>query len=210
MNPVDLTHVLRRPGRYWNVDGLPLLGMGTLWLLNGAAILLMESLEGYRKLASVPLTLCFMVAVFSLNYAVKELKQRITEPRTGAMRLREQPGWPAAIGAFAAAFSMAVVVVVVRNGISGGLERAIPSGLGLVIAAAYFYASHHYGIPSYSAAGLCALLSGLTLTVLQVGFPMSLGWFFLRVGTASILCGAGDLRRFLRENPLRPGEETAQ
>ena len=90
------------------------------------------------------------------------------------------------------------------------MQRALPGGIGLLIAAAFFYCSRHYGIPSYSAVGLCAMLSGLVLTVLRARFPVSLGWMFVLIGVASILCGIGDLTRFLRENPL-PGEgEPAQ
>lgn len=209
MNSDDLNQVLRRPARYWNIDGLPLLGMGTFWLLWGAATLLMERLAGYWKVASVPLTILFMGGGFALNYIVKRLKQRITEPRAGAMRLREDVKWPAAIGAVAAAFAIAAVVVVLKTGLHGESQSALPGGIGLVIAAAYFYSSRRYQIPSYSAAGLCALLSGLGLMVFGVDFPASLGWFFVLVGSASIVCGVGDLLRFLHQNPLPGGEENA-
>ena len=117
MNPVNLNQVLRRPGRHWNIDGLPLLSMGTFWLLLGVATLLMDSLEGYWKVASVPLTLFITGGGFALNYIVKRLKQSITEPRAGVMRLRQDVKWPAALGALVAAFAIASVVVVVKAGL---------------------------------------------------------------------------------------------
>ena len=210
MDSAELDQVLRRPARYWNSDGLPLLGMGALWLLWGAALFAMEAFKGRWKLLAFPITLIVVVVAFSLNGALKRMKQRITEPRAGVMRVRAEKERTVAVGAFAAAFALAAAVVVAKYGVSGELLRALPGALGLVVAAAFFFAAYRCGIPSYSVAGFCALISGLILSVLRVGFPGAMGWILIMVGVSSIACGATDLHRFLREHPLKSSEEMAR
>src|SRR5271169_2578160 len=93
MNPTDLNRTLRQPQRYWNIDGLPLLGMGAFWLMAGAVQLVMPRLHGQWKWAGAPLPFLLMAGCFSLGYILKRLKARITEPRTGYIRVSRQNYW---------------------------------------------------------------------------------------------------------------------
>jgi len=201
MNPNDLNRTLRRPQKYWNIDGLPLLGMGALWLALGAGSLLVDSAEGYWKLAGVPLLLFFLGATCWLNKILKKIKRRITEPRTGAVRGR--PAGARRVGAmvFLAALAMAAGVVVVRQGLIGEVQRALPAAVGLAIAGAFFYASWRYELQTYALVGLVALVTGLGLSIRGAAFNQSLDWFFIAIGLVSMLGGARDLRAYLKAHP---------
>lgn len=208
MDTTDLNRTLRQPVRYWNIDGLPLLGMGALWLLVGAGTLLMESAQRYWKLSALPLMVLFLGAAFGLNPFLKKIKARITESRTGAIRVRKAAAWPARVAACSVSFVVAALFVVLKQGLRGEMDRALPAAAGLVTAGAYMYAWRRYELPTYLLVGLAALLTGLGVSISRVAFPESMGWFFMVFGAASMLGGAHDLRAYLRAHP-KPAQEEA-
>lgn len=44
MTPADVESTLRRPARFWSIDGLPLIGIDAVWLFWGGFSLVLEEL----------------------------------------------------------------------------------------------------------------------------------------------------------------------
>ena len=210
MTEIDIREALRRPARYWNCDGLPLLAMGMVWILWGSGLLVAEMAEGYWRLAVLPLTIICLGAAFSVNPVIKRIKERITEPRTGAMQLREEVHLPAMVVAFSTSLALAALMAVIRMGMLGQLSKALPCLLGLVIGGGSVYAARRCQLRSYSTVGLLALAAGIGVTLFGPAFPASIGAFIVLYGLASALCGALDLRSYLRAHPQPAGAVETQ
>jgi hypothetical protein len=205
MTPEDLDSTLRRPARFWNIDGLPLIGMGAVWTLWGALALVSSAARNMHGSAA-RLVACWawvplLVVVSALNPVLKRIKARITVPRAGYMRVSRQNLWAARILAAAIACSVVVLLTYAQRHGFTAFERLLPAGSGLIMAGAFLLAARHHDLPSYAWVGLVALLAGVTNSALASSLD-SFGWFFVAVGAACVVFGALDLRAFLKHHPV--------
>jgi hypothetical protein len=216
MTPADLDSTLRRPARFWNIDGLPLIGMGLFWLLWGGFTLLSIAAARHRTFESRILVqygwLIVVAAGFAINPLVKRIKARVTEPRAGHIRVRRQNRRAIQILAGAIAFVVAcgtafALAYAQKHGWIA-FERFVPAAVGLVIGVGFFFASRQYSMPSYAWTGLIALLGGIVESALTASLD-SFGWFWLALGAACVVFGAIDLHAFLKQHPVASPEEIA-
>ena len=116
MEQPDLDDVARRSQKYWDVDGLPELMMGLLWMLWGGAWLFGEALpDDWRADAfwtAVPALLAG--SGVAAIWATKRLKQRLTFPRTGYVDWKE-PSRSARLMAGGVAMVTAMVLATVAT-----------------------------------------------------------------------------------------------
>jgi hypothetical protein len=201
MEPVDLADVARRPQRYWNVDGLPELVMGLLWIVWGAAWLIGEALPrgGPFRLYWLLMPAVLVLGGSAAVWAIKRLKARLTFPRTGFVEWRE-PSLRERLAAAAIALVTAMVLAgaVVQRGPAA--DRAAPI-LGVILALSFVVVSMRQRAPHYLALSAVALATGLALGALQGGWT-SVNWMFMIMGVASAGAGAIRLAFFLRRHPL--------
>ncbi|MGO9239918.1 MAG: hypothetical protein ACLQBJ_03825 [Bryobacteraceae bacterium] len=214
MNPTDLNRTLRQPQRYWNIDGLPLIGMGALWLFLGGYMLVLNAATRHPTGAGRVLALygwaVVAAACFAISPILKRIKARITVPRAGYIRVSRQNYWAprilgGAIGVVVACGTVIVLKYAQKHGFTA-FERLLPAGVGVLIGGAFLFASRRLELPSYASAGLVALLAGLAVSVLTTSLD-SFGWFWLVLGAACVVIGAIDLRTFLKAHPKPAGEE---
>ena len=216
MNPTDLNRTLRQPQRYWNIDGLPLIGMGVLWLFLGGFLLALNAATRHptgmgRLLAQYGWELV-AAACFAINPIVKRIKARITVPRAGYVRVSRQNYWAprilgGAIGVVVACGTVIVLAYAQKHGFTA-FERLLPAGAGVLIGGAFLFASRWLELPGYAWVGLFALLAGLAVSALTTSLD-SFGWFWLVLGAACVVVGVHDLRAFLKAHPKPAGEEGA-
>jgi len=202
MDRVDLASVARRPQQYWNVDGLPELMMGLLWMLWGGAWLIGDALPRGRMFAIYwTLTPALLVlSGFAAIWATKRLKARLTFPRTGYVEWRE-PSRAERLAAAGIAMVTAAVLAgtVMRTG--GTAQANAAPVLGVVLSLAFVVASLRQRAPHYLALAAVAIASGLALGALNGGW-VSVNWMFLILGVSSVVLGAVRLARFIRTHPL--------
>jgi hypothetical protein len=198
MEPVDLANVARRP-QQWNVDGLPELVMGLLWITWAPPALA-------RRFRARGLSSCWLFTPVLLVmggvgavWVIKRLKARLTFPRTGFVEWRE-PSRRQRVTAAAVAVVTARVLAraVMRGGPSAG--HATPL-LGVILALSFVVVSMKQRAPHSLALGAVALAAGLALDALNGGW-MTVNWMFMIVGAASAAVGAVRLAIFLRKHPL--------
>lgn len=207
MQHPNLDDITRRPQRYWNVDGLPELIMGLLWLLWGGAWLFGETLPHDWRWTAFWM---FTPAILALTgvgavWITKKLKARVTFPRTGYVEWKPL-GRGSSVATAAVAMLVAMVAVAALRG-DGTLSGNPAMILGVILSLAFVVASLRQRAPHLLVLAGVAIALGLLLRG-TAGGAASANWLFVGLGAASALVGALRLALFLKNHP-RPSLETA-
>jgi hypothetical protein len=197
MAQAELHELEQRPQRYWNVDGIPELVMGGLWLLWGGAFLIGEALPrgwvGVVYYLTVPLVLA--LSGFAGRRLVTRLKERVTYPRTGYVDYPASARRACVItGALAIAAAATLVVFAVSA------ERLAAPAVGVVLCLMFLVMSLRQRAPHLLALAAVALILGVAGGVVQLGWS-SLNWLFVGMGLAAASVGGFRLCRYLKANP---------
>ena len=197
MEQQELKEIERRTLKYWNVDGLPELLMGSLWVLWGGLWLAGTALPKGPAYVAFWLVVPFVLAssgIFS-RWAVQKLKERITYPRAGYV-LTKQPRWVGVIVALASLLALAALVF----GLVRGSESTLPPLLVAIVSLGLFILAVHESNERLLILAVISLGLGVWVWRTNAGWA-GLNWTFLWLGLAALVTGALRLRRFLRENP---------
>jgi hypothetical protein len=197
-----LKDIARRPRSYWNIDGLPELGVGVLWLVWGGYFLSREAVprggvyQVYRNMG----LLLVVGFCLGMNWALKRLKERITFPRTGYMTLRPPSRAQRLVTMLlGAAVAVGMVVLVRRGGVFW--ETWAGPLMGLLLAFALLAVGICQRLRSMLVLALLAVPCGFLGRALAPGWG-GMNWLFVLLGAAATVAGAVRLRGFLRRNPL--------
>jgi len=199
----DLDDIEHRARKYWNVDGLPELVMGALWMLWGASSLVGEALPrgAVRTLfwSLTPALLAF--SGFAAVWAIKRLKARITFPRTGYVAWNEPSTVQRLTAAAVALVSAALLVVLITKGRKAGLEPVIAPGIGVLFGLAFLVASVTQRAPHLLALAGVSLLLTLAVGATSFGWD-AMHWMLVWLGAASVVLGMVRLWMFVRSHPV--------
>lgn len=200
---LDLSEIERRPTKYWNVDGLPELMMGLLWILWGSSWLFGQLLPHG---AAWNVYWMFTPALLALSgvasiWATKKLKTRITFPRAGYVAWNEPTRGHRLAVAAVAVVSAAIVAALLMRTRAQGMERVGPPAMGALLSLAFVVASLTQRAPHMLALAGVALMLGLAFGALNVGWQAT-NWMLIGVGTATFLSGSVRLGIFLKQYPL--------
>jgi hypothetical protein len=193
----------RRAARYWNVDGLPELVMGTLWMVWGGSFLLGQTLPrgpGWNLFWMLtPALLAF--SGFAAVWAIKGLKARITFPRAGYVEWNEPTTAQRLTAAAVAMVSASLLVVLITRGRAAGVEQVIAPGLGVFFSLAFVLASITQRAPHLLALAGVALVLGLAFRASPAGWD-AMNWMLVYLGAATVVLGSVRLWMFVRTHPL--------
>jgi hypothetical protein len=201
---VDLRGAARRPHQYWNIDGLPELGMGLLWILWGSAWLIGEALPRGRAFQTYWMFTPVLLVLSSVAviWAIKRAKARLTFPRTGYVEWKPPTRTQRVITA-AVALGVAAALTVLRARNRDALGPSVMPWLGILIGVAFVVASVRQRAPHLLVLAGAALALGLTFGALDVGWEAA-NWLFVCLGVVTALVGAVRLGRFLKRHPVEP------
>ena len=202
MERPNLDDLARRPQQYWDVDGLPELMMGLLWMVWGGAWLLGDALprdwRANTYWATVPALLA--LSGFAAIWMTKRLKARLTFPRTGYVDWNE-PSRSARLTAAGVAVATAIILVALSTSRRTSVENAAAPVVGVILSLAFVVASLRQRAPHYLALAAVAGALGLAFGALRLGWE-SINWIFIALGAASASLGGLRLVWFLRRHPL--------
>lgn len=204
-HPVDLRDAEHRAQRYWTIDGLPELLMGALWIVWGAAFLAGEALPRgpawnvYWMFTPAVLAFSGVAAV----WAIKQLKARITFPRTGYVEWKEPSRPQRLLTAAVAILTAMLLVVIISTGRARGVESAAAPALGVILSLGFLVASVRQRAPYLLALAAVALTLAVVFGTVARGW-YSVNWMFIALGAAAVVVGTIRLRIFLRKHPLEP------
>jgi hypothetical protein len=203
---MDLGDMERRAQRYWNVDGLPELTMGLLWMVWGGAFLAGQSLP---RGPAWNIYWMFTPAVLALSgvaatWLIKRLKARITFPRAGYVEWREPSRAQRLTTAAVAIVTAAVIVGLISRARSRGVETVVAPAIGVILSLGFVVASLTQRAPYLLALAGVALALGVLIGATETGWD-GLNWMFVALGAATAAVGAIRLRAFVRRHPLEQG-----
>jgi hypothetical protein len=200
--PAQLRDLDSRPKRYWNVDGIPELVMGLVWIVWGTAFLVGEVIPR-GSAANIYWGVFPAILVLSgvaSNWVVRKLKERLTYPRTGYVEYREPGPRVRLMTALLAVLSAGALAALVVTGRAAGFERTAAPVIGVILSLAFVVASIRQKAPQFLALAGVALALGAAFAALRLGWT-AMSWLFVWLGAAASIIGAWRLRRYLRRHP---------
>ena len=200
---VDLKAIEHRSTKYWDIDGLPELIMGLMWMVWGGAMVLGRTLP---RGAVWNVYWAFMPALLALsgvaaNWAIKRLKARLTFPRAGYVSWKEPTRAARLATAGVALIAAAVIAGLAVKSRIDGIDRVAVPGLGVLLSLGFLVVGIRQHAPHMLALAGVAVMLGLAFGAMRAGWD-AMNWLLIALGAASVLVGAVRLRAFLRHYPL--------
>jgi hypothetical protein len=183
----------RRAARYWNIDGLAELYVGTTWL--SVAMFLfawgdMEKTSPWYKPLLIGGTLLWMAAILGGNRIVSALKRRVTYPRTGYVACAKPK---------AKMWVFPVIIVALVATLPLGPQQLVLPVTGLIGATIAIAVALTTGVKRPYVLGGLFLAMGLSLGAANVELNRGFSLLFGLAGAACILSGVLTLRRYLEQ-----------
>lgn len=135
MQTPDLDDLARRPARYWHIDGLPELILGSLWAIVGGASLLGQRVPHDWRWTAYWLVVPLALAVSPLVtiWATRRLKERLTLPRAGyAVFMKPAHLLNRLVGAAVVAAASLLALLVLTNRVQS-LEATMPASMSVLL-----------------------------------------------------------------------------
>lgn len=200
----DIDKTVKRPQRYWFVDGLTEIAVGVIFVLVGLLFLVESFAPPDSPLAQIS-ALGFPVIVILgwlvASRLVGAAKARLTYPRTGYVEYRRQPARHrvtrfvigAAIG-IAVAFVLGVLAMTAPESLAW-----IPALQGLIVGAFWAYLGWHFALTRFYVLAIVSVVLGPAAALAGLGDIRGNGVYFSLMGVAMIVSGAVTLLSYLRQ-----------
>ena len=207
MNPGNLKKVQQHALQYWFVDGWAEIAMGLMGVLLAVYFWMIDYTHNTRVIRLI-LTLIIFVAAYGLRWALLQIKERTTYPRSGYVEPQSWWGNKLLISIWIAftIFLFAAMLILYLNDPQPPLWPPLLGGLifGLIFASLAYY----YTLPRYYYLAFFSLITGGGLAF----SPLS-EWSAtaLLSGLISMILLAFSLltrRAYLSQNPQSPEHES--
>ena len=175
----------RRAAAYWNIDGLPELYMGVIWVF--AALVCMAG--GKHKWLAIGGTFAWMAATLFGQRVISGFKNRITYPRTGYVALAKPK---------AKLWWFPVCVLACLAVLPFGPQQLVLPVTGIVGASIAVAVAATNGVRRLYYLGALFLLLGAGLGLANFELNTGFAVLFGMAGVASIISGGLTFRRYLR------------
>jgi hypothetical protein len=205
----NIEDTMQKPARYWNVDGIPEIGMGGLWVVLALIFLLPELFPGkpWAARVSAVVSISMVLVFFVANRAIKAVKKHVTYPRTGYVRYRG-PGRRAWIlGACAAIAGLVVLSSFILPGkYDRVLDAVTPAATCAIAGISFVLVAAGSGQQRFYVLGGLAFVLGLAIPMLHLGFTPGVPIVLLALGLACLISGGITLRKYLVANESQTHE----
>jgi hypothetical protein len=205
----DLMGIQQNTLRYWFEDGLSEIIIGSLFFIVGAIALLQGLLMPGSNLYRFLGLLTFLVitaGTFSSRWLIRNLKERLTYPRTGYVAYKP----PTSIQRTASLISGIVITVIILSLVILSSQmsiRWIPLILGFMMAVFLFVTGLRAGLLKYQLMAIGSVVIGFLLSILCFQDWLSIGIMLSSLGLMFLLSGLIALIHYLRNT--QPFSETA-
>ena len=199
----DLNDIARRPAQYWNIDGLPELTVGVLWMVWGGAWLVGQTVPHDWRWTAYWLIVPPALALggVAATWATRRLKERVTFPRAGYVEWKRPDRRTRFFVATAAVVAASALALLVLTNHTGSVEQRAPAVISVILSLSFVAAGLKQRAPHYLALAAVAVALGLAVGTMTTGWN-SMNWLFVALGAACTLVGAVRLALFLRAHPI--------
>jgi hypothetical protein len=199
----QIDQTIQRTQQYWDIDGIPELIFGGIFMLLGIYFLIQTALPP-ESLISNLLNIAFVLIVLSGGFfggrLINSLKTRLTYPRTGYVSYKRSRGKDRWI-----AGALAIIVVSAFFILSPTYMAWIPGVTGLILSAFLVMMGRRLSLARFYALAAISLILGVGMSLSGLGNDPGLAIFYGLMGLAVTISGAVTLYNYLQNNP--PAQE---
>lgn len=191
----------RRTRRYWMVDGLAELVMGSFFLLGGVLQLVsFVAPSNIRGFATILIPLLMMFGILVSRFGLHKVKARLTYPRSGYVEYRQPKRWQQMLGVlvgFGVGFALMPLLFNVQFSaawlpiISGVAFALLMVGMGFYMGTARFYTL-----------ALFTSVLGILLYFLRINGFLGASLVIALTGVWLLVAGGITLRRYLQQTQV--------
>lgn len=199
MNPVpDLS---QRTRRYWMIDGLPELLIGSIFLFTGLVQLVpLVAPANIAGWANLLLPLALIPLILLGRRILHALKMRITYPRTGYVAYRQPPRWQRALGGLA---GIGVGIALANLTFNVQLaEEWIPMLMGAILAAGLGYLGTYLGMRRFYALAAFVAAVGLLMYWMPIDGFLGASLVITAAGAWMLIAGGITLYHYLQHSQI--------
>jgi len=201
-----------RTMQYWYVDGTYEFNIGGICLALGLYFLALSKFEGtkFADFLNVIMVLVFVGGIFLVSWVVRQLKTRLTFPRTGYVSYKRESGPKRVtrmiilgiVAAIIAALSSLTIIdfsgeAILRTSREYSLNL-IPGMTGVLMAFAASFFAIRIRIPRFFTIALISLAIGAGTMILVDGMHLGLGVYYILMGVILLAIGGFVLSTYLR------------
>ncbi|RMD73022.1 MAG: hypothetical protein D6823_14075 [Chloroflexi bacterium] len=192
----------QRIRRYWMIDGLPELLIGSIFLLTGlfqlAPLVMPAGSAGWANL----LLPCTMIpAILWGRRLLHALKMRITYPRTGYVSYRQPKRWQYALGGLVGIGIGIALATPVQNQIAA---TWVPVLTGMTLAVGIGYYGVYLGMRRFYVLAVFVAVIGMLMHRLPIDPFLGTSLEIVTVGVWMLLSGSITLYRYLQHTQTEP------
>ena len=205
----DLKHSQLRTVQYFFVDGSFEVGFGFLCLILAVFFYTETRVEGWVSgLVDGSLVLVMIGGAWLINRLIKQIKERITWPRSGYITYTRPEGrrrtWRIVLGMLGG--GLVAVAATVFTSTSNLHIAVIPLLSGCLLGLVMVFLGWRASILRFYLLGLVSAFLGLALAYSRWPDSTPLAGYYFFFGLVLLLSGICALRSYLRRNPLPTGE----
>ena len=208
-----------RAMQYWYVDGTYEFNMGGICLVLGIYFLALSKFEStkFADFLNVIMVLVFIGGIFLINWFIRQLKTRVTFPRTGYVSYKRERGLKRitrliivglVAGIIAALGSLAIVDFSAEFLIRTSREYSLNwlSGMtGILMAFAASIFAIRMKISRFYFIAILSIAIGFMTMFISEGMHFGLGLYYALMGVILLVIGGFVLSTYLR-SPTPPAE----
>jgi len=198
----DLDNVIQRTRKYWFVDGIVEISVGSLFLILALYFYLQSRLPAGSLLLiglQVGFVLLLFGGIFLSRYLVNKLKTRLTIPRTGYVSYKRASRKQRLVSigvVFLIAGFNAVLFLITPISVAW-----IPAISGLIVGSLWLVSAIRVGLLRFYLQSILAYMLGVILSLLSFEIYLGLALFYGILGCVLVLSGGWTLAVYLRQHP---------
>lgn len=198
----QIDQTIQRTQQYWNIDGIPELIFGGVFMLLGIYFLVQTALPPESMLANL-LNIAFVLIVIGGGFLggrlINSLKTRLTYPRTGYVSYKRSRGknrWIA--GALAIIIAAAVSAFFI---LSPTYIAWIPGVTGILLSGFLVVIGYRLALLRFYGQAAISLILGVGISLSGMGNDPGLAIFYGLMGLIVTISGAITLHNYLQNYP---------
>lgn len=197
----DINQVIRQTYRYFYEDGLVEMALGLLFVVVGGLLFVWQATTTSSVAAiilAIGLPLLVISGALLFRRIIRQLKERITFPRTGYVAYRQEKRDSGRWLIIVTVLTLTIAVIFLPESFNR-MQFMVGSLLGAVL----IYMGYRVGVWRFYIFGALAVALGVGLTLVKLEEVLAIAFLFVASGLLLLVAGALALMVYLRRYPQK-------